>query len=167
MAVVRGGMTMSFDYTEALISRDPVIVRRKVLWGDCDPAGVVYTPRFADYVVTARDWFFREGLGLIDRPHPSRKMITYPMRALTFDFSGFLAADDFFDMTVSIADISRRTFTTAVTATHADRPEERCFIARLTAICFDQETGKSMPLPDSVRAKLESHLQSAAPVERG
>ena len=31
--------------SEALISRAPVIVRRRVKWGECDPAGVVYTPR--------------------------------------------------------------------------------------------------------------------------
>ncbi|MGA8291299.1 MAG: hypothetical protein WB820_02120, partial [Rhodoplanes sp.] len=32
-------------------------VRRIVNWGDCDPAGIVYTPRVLDYVCETIDAF--------------------------------------------------------------------------------------------------------------
>ena len=44
------------------------VVRRKVLFGECDPAGIVYTPRFADFSLEAVHqvfdlWF--EGQGIL------------------------------------------------------------------------------------------------------
>ncbi len=44
---------------ERLLCRSPVKVRRRVRWGECDPAQVVYTPRFADYLAAAYSWFAR------------------------------------------------------------------------------------------------------------
>ena len=37
-------------------------VRRIVNWGDCDPAGIVYTPRVLDYACETIDAFLREEL---------------------------------------------------------------------------------------------------------
>ena len=39
--------------TEYVLSERPFVVRRTVRWGDCDPAGVVYTGRFTDYLLGA------------------------------------------------------------------------------------------------------------------
>ena len=44
-------------YTEAVVSKQPFTVRRRVRFGDCDPAGVVYTVQFSEYVVSAMDLF--------------------------------------------------------------------------------------------------------------
>jgi 4-hydroxybenzoyl-CoA thioesterase len=151
------------EYGEALVGRDPISVRRRVLWGDCDPAGVVYTPRFADYVASARDWFLREGVGVVDRPHPSRQSITYPMRAMAFEFVSFLAADDLFDMTVEVGGLSRRTFTLDIAARHVDR-DGLAFSARLTSVCIDQAVGTSVALPEAVREAFERYRARRAAV---
>ena len=141
--------------TEWLLSDNPVTIRRRVLWGDCDPANVVYTPRFADYVAAARDWFLRIGLGVMDRPAPGRTDPTFPMRALSFDFVSFLAADDLFDMAVTVTAVSSRTFSLLVTATHEDgRP---CFTSTMTGVCLDTVQRKAVPLPDQMRARLLAH----------
>lgn len=142
-----------FPYTEALIARQPITVRRRVLWGECDPAAVVYTPRFADYAAAARDWFMNEGLGFPDRPHPLRTGTIFPMRAMTFDFSGFLAADDLFDMVVTVAAVSTRTFTIEIAATRTDCL--RAFTAQLTSVAVDSGTRQSIPLPTAFREALE------------
>lgn len=148
---------LEFPYVEALIERRPIKVRRRVLWGECDPAGVVYTPRFSDYAVAARDWFFLEGLGLRDRPHPARTAISFPARALSFDFTAFLAADDVFDMAVRVADIGVRSFTVEIAA---DRADGRCaFTARLTSICIDSADSKARELPPAVREALQSYVE--------
>ena len=150
----------AIEYTEALIAQRPVTVRRRVAWGDCDPAAVVYTPRFCDYVVSARDWFMRAGLGILDRPHPARPAITYPMRAMSFDFGSRLKADDHFDMLIRVDNITRRTFTVAVEATHVDGASAgsgRVFTALLTSVCVDPGTGLASNLPDQLRASLERY----------
>jgi acyl-CoA thioesterase FadM len=154
MACIRGDMN-EFPYTEALTGRQPITVRRRVLWGECDPAAVVYTPRFADYAAAARDWFMNEGLGFPDRPHPLRTGTIFPMRAMTFNFSGFLAADDLFDMVVSVADVSVRTFTIEIAATRTDGI--RAFTARLTSVAVNSETRRSIPLPQEFRDALDRY----------
>lgn len=37
--------------TEHVLSQLPFVVRRRVKWGECDPAGVVYTVTFSEYVI--------------------------------------------------------------------------------------------------------------------
>ena len=140
------------DATEYLVSIDPLVVRRRVLWGECDPAGVVYTPRFADYAASARDYWFRHVLGHHDRPHPSRKQVTFPMRAMQYDFKSMVAADDVFDMQVTLSHIGERSFSLQIAAS---REEGRAvFTASLTQVAFDQELGTSVPLPTAIRQTL-------------
>lgn len=43
--------------TEQVLSERPLVIRRRVKWGDCDPAGVVYTPMFSEYVISAAELF--------------------------------------------------------------------------------------------------------------
>jgi len=41
--------------TEHIISAIPLVIRRRVKFGDCDPAGVVYTVTFGEYVISAAE----------------------------------------------------------------------------------------------------------------
>lgn len=143
------------DATEWLISRHPVTIRRRVLWGECDPAAVVYTPRFADYFVSARDWFLRVGLGFFDRPDHERTGLSFPMRALAFDFKSFLAADDIFDMQVSVVGVSTRTFTIQVTASHESG--KIAFVATGTQVCVDQATRTAIIIPITITTAIDKY----------
>ncbi|MGG5812030.1 acyl-CoA thioesterase [Falsiroseomonas sp. CW058] len=49
--------------TDAAASRAPFVHARQVHFGECDPARIVYTPRFLDFAMEAVDAFFRERLG--------------------------------------------------------------------------------------------------------
>ncbi|WP_313802515.1 acyl-CoA thioesterase [Sphingobium sp.] len=141
------------DASEHLISTDPLIVRRRVSWGECDPAGVVYTPRFAEYVVSAMDYWFKHVLQHSDRPHPLRKQVVYPMRAMSFDFTGMLEPDDQFDIEVRLANISTRTLTLAVEARH-EKKRRQAFSASLTVVAYDQEKKAAVPIPEELRCQL-------------
>src|SRR5207244_7412645 len=50
--------SVSMISTEHIIATRPLVIRRRVKWGDCDPAGVVYTVTFAEYVVSAAELFY-------------------------------------------------------------------------------------------------------------
>jgi 4-hydroxybenzoyl-CoA thioesterase len=85
--------------TEHVISSVPFVVRRRVKWGECDPAGVVYTVTFAEYVISAAELFY----GFLFDGTPQRVKDEYrfgtPSRALAFDFRRALWPDEEFDMT--------------------------------------------------------------------
>lgn len=44
--------------TEHIISTIPCAIRRRVKSGECDPAGVVYTAAFSEYVISAAELFY-------------------------------------------------------------------------------------------------------------
>ncbi len=41
----------------------PFAVTRTVKWGDCDPAGIIYTPRVLDYAMEILEALVPRGLG--------------------------------------------------------------------------------------------------------
>jgi acyl-CoA thioesterase FadM len=150
------------EYTEALIGSNPITIRRRVGWGECDPATVVYTPRFCDYALSARDWFLREGLSVLDRPHPAHPGITYPMRAMAFDFNASLKADDIFDMVVTIENIGRRSFSLLVVASSVPEGGQagaRLFSVTMTCVCVDGARREVANLADELRCSLESYRE--------
>src|SRR5437868_5512079 len=93
---------------EYVLREIPFTVRRRVRWGDCDPAGVVYTGKFGDYVISAVELFYEYLLQ--SRPTPFRDLHGFgtPTRALDFDFRNWLATDDDFDTVITVREIRTR-----------------------------------------------------------
>lgn len=142
-------------FTEVLLGERPVHIRRRVIWGDCDPAGVVYSPRFADYAVTAVLWFVRRVL----RPHLPENLGT-PLKGMRFEFHHTLATDELFDMRVGLIAVRHRTFDLEVKATDvAGAPR---FTAVMTPILVDRETFTSVPITAEVRRVLDQYRDASA-----
>ncbi len=152
------------DLGERLISRAPVVVRRRVLWGDCDPAQVVYTPRFADYGASAVQWFWRAVLGA-ERPELVSEGLITPIKYMTFTFEHVLRPGDLFDMTIYLTAIRSRTFDLLIDARASDGSPR--FTANFTPILVSTQSYVSQPIPPSVREALEAyHEHFAAPAGR-
>src|ERR1700691_6002473 len=95
---------------EVMIGRMPVTVRRRVKWGECDPAGVVYMANYGEYVISAYEMCMAV---LLDEPFQkakSRLGVALPAKAFGIEFAASLRPDDEFAMTVEIAEIRTRTF---------------------------------------------------------
>src|SRR5271170_316903 len=137
-----------------LPSAVPFSIRRRVKWGDCDPAGVVYTPRFSDYVVEV---FLEFSAHLIGSPLQEKLReldLGLPAKAITLEFKRSLWPDQVFDMSVRVGPIRTRTFDLSIRAT---TPEGiPLFDATLSPICVRPETRESCAIPDLLRQKLES-----------
>src|SRR5882672_4744133 len=119
--------------TEHVTGTIPFIIRRRVKWGECDPAGVVYTVMFAEYVISAAELFY--GIlfdGALLRIKAQQGTAT-PTRGLEFDFRRSLRPGAEFDMTVSVDDIRPRTYVLRITARTPEGDD--VFDARLTPIC--------------------------------
>lgn len=143
--------TAAIDYSEALISTDPVTVRRRVKWGECDPAQVVYTPRFLDYTAAAFGWFMRTVLDDVT-PGLSAAGIGTPAKAVSLEFHRMLRPDDWFDMTVKVAEVRTRTFDLEIRAHTLGG--ELAFVGRTTPIMFENATQRSVAIPAEIRDAL-------------
>ncbi|MGE4482957.1 acyl-CoA thioesterase [Acidocella sp.] len=135
---------------EELISNVPVIVRKRVAFGDCDPAGIVYTPRFADYLIVAQSWL-REVL--FDQPLP----VELPMRGMTLDFRLMMRAGDRFDMRCDVTEIRRRMFTIKIVGVGGDGLVT--FVGTLSPIAYDQKRRCSVDLPKCLRDRLYQYQE--------
>ncbi|MFT4067771.1 acyl-CoA thioesterase [Paraburkholderia sp.] len=146
--------------TEHVAGTLPFVVRRRVRWGECDPAGVVYTASFSDYVISFAELFY--GFLFDGAPQAVKNHHGFgtPTRALEFDFRRSLKPDEIFDATVQVDAIRTRTFTLVITARMDDG--EVAFIARLTPVCIRRDARESIEMPDVLRDVLERYQSRCA-----
>jgi acyl-CoA thioester hydrolase len=143
------------DYSERLVNRLPVTVRRRVRWGDCDPAGVVYTPVFAEYGVSGFNWLMDTLLGGPLLRESERLGVSTPFKALSLEFRSPLWPDQMFDMVCGVSDIRSRTFDIEIRALDMERND--VFVGRLTPIFIARSERRSVPIPDEIRVRLEDY----------
>ncbi|MBL8662224.1 MAG: acyl-CoA thioesterase [Candidatus Odyssella sp.] len=137
----------------------PFVLRQTVKWSDCDPAGVVYTGRFVEYVTTAFRAFLAQILDGNIEAYVARFGVDFPAKAISFVFESSLRPDDRFDVEVRVAGIRNTTFECEFVGTQDGKP---CFTARMTTICVVPVARQAMRVPDGLRARLEPHLVKAA-----
>lgn len=143
---------MAYRSTEELIGVNPVTVRRRVDFGECDPVGIVYTPRFADYLLGAFHWFTTALFHDVGRNAMPEAM---PMRGLELDFRRMLFPGDWFYMHVYVTAIRSRSFDLSIVA--KDEKDRITFIGRLSPITVDRQTNDAVPLPPTLLEKLHNY----------
>jgi acyl-CoA thioesterase FadM len=144
----------------ALLAAIPFRIRRRVNWGDCDPAGVVYTPRFSDYVVETYLEFSAQLLGSPLNDTLKALDLSLPAKAMSMEFKRSLWPDEYFDIVVRVEAIRTRTFDLSIRATTPEGTP--VFDATLSPICVRPATRESCPIPESLRSKLESYRDTAS-----
>lgn len=131
---------------------NPFKIRRRVLFGDCDPAGFIYTPRIAYFVVEATHEFLSVRLGAPAVRRILELGILPPARALSFEFLSPLTWDDEIDIHVAVAEVRSHSFSFAVEAlTSKGYP---AFKAQLTQVCVSLETKRPVEVPETLRRAL-------------
>ena len=138
---------------EQVISVQPFVVRRRIAFRDCDPAGIVYTPRFFDPIATgAADLFFMEICGAQGARDAGLETLGTPAKAINFVFHKATPLNALIDIRVCCDEIRSRTFTLGLEATNAEGGS--LFSGRMTIICVDKETFTSIPVPRILRERL-------------
>lgn len=145
------------DFSEKVISTLPIVVRRRVKFGECDPAGVVYTPNFSEFALSAYQWFISTLLGEPMFGFMKRTGFDSPIKALSFEFRNMLEVEQVFDMTCIVTDIRTRTFDVAITGRSITDPVRDLFVAQLTPIMVSRTERRSITIPDVLRQKLENY----------
>ncbi|SNT09475.1 acyl-CoA thioester hydrolase [Noviherbaspirillum humi] len=145
--------------TESVINTAPFTVRRRVKWGECDPAGVVYTAQFADYVISAAELFYEYLFSMPPQRAKDRFGFGTPTRALNIDFRSSLWPDDEFDMTVAVKEIRTRTYVLQVDAVKDGQTP--VFSALLTVISIARGERRAIEIPDVLRHRLQAEIEKA------
>jgi acyl-CoA thioesterase FadM len=146
--------------TEYTVSVVPLVVRRRVKWGECDPAGVVYTVAFSEYVMSAAELFYGSLFETTPQRAKKEQGFGTPSRALDFDFRLSLRPDDEFEMTIGVVDIRSRTYVLEITGRTATG--DVAFVARLTPVCVAQDERRSIEIPPNFRKALERYRNACA-----
>lgn len=131
-------------------------IHRRILFGDCDPAGAVYTPRIAHFVVEACLEFQAHILGA---PAPRSLFslgILPPARKLDIDFLAPLDYDDEITISVVVSSVGRTSFTCSLEAARQDAVI--AFRATFTQVCVDAGTRLPTPIPESLVTALKPHV---------
>ena len=127
------------------------ILRRQVEFNHCDPAGIVFYPRYFEMLAATTERFFADvvdyGFGTAD--------MSVPLGDVHASFTAPSRLGEWLDFSLSINEIGKTSVTFAITCTCA---EQTRFVATLTLIHANPAKGKSAPWPDRVRTAMGPYL---------
>ncbi|WP_170165081.1 acyl-CoA thioesterase [Inmirania thermothiophila] len=136
------------------MSRAPFRVRRRVGWGACDPAGIIYTPRGVEFAVEVLEAWWRE---VLEVPWPvllDALQGGSPIVHLELDYRRPLRPEDELTMTLWLEAIG------GASARYRVRGEvagETAFECVLVAVSIDRARFRARRIPDALRARMERY----------
>jgi YbgC/YbaW family acyl-CoA thioester hydrolase len=133
-------------------------IKRTILFGDCDPAGIVYTPRVAYFVTEAAHDFLTHLLGEPAVRALFAMGILPPARALTIDYLAPMTWDDVIEIEVSNKPPKTSSFTFVVIGRNATSTVT--FRASLTQVCISPENKRPITMPTALRNALSAIICS-------
>ncbi len=132
----------------------PFVQKRTVLFGECDPAGILYTPCIADYVVEATLAFLTDRLGRPVERYMYGLGYSLPARALHMEFFKSMTWDEVIDIEVGVHEMRTRAVTVAVTGRNASG--DKTFQGHLTMVSMSPGKGQAVAMPAELRGALET-----------
>ncbi len=146
-----------------VVSHVPYVIRRTIKWGECDPAGMVYTTQFLDFVMHTAEAWFKEVTGYHWNATRRELGIGSPMVHASLDFSHALWPEDSLDLTVTLTGLTRATYTLEVVGHNAGGIE--CFRGRLIGAITDYKEMKSVAIPADFRSRMEAYREACEKAE--
>jgi 4-hydroxybenzoyl-CoA thioesterase len=130
-------------------------VEYPILFSHCDPAGIVYFPRFFDLLHRAMEDWFTFGLEERFADFIMKKKLGIPTVGTKVDFVGPARFGDLLQVELRVAKLGSSSIELAIDSFVGERP---CFRARHTVCVFSQETYRAVPIPDDLRARMEPYV---------
>ncbi|MDH0144667.1 acyl-CoA thioesterase [Aquipseudomonas alcaligenes] len=131
----------------------PFITTRTILFGDCDPAGIVYTPRIAYFVIEAIHEFLSDRLDGEGLRKVFAMGILPPARALSIEFLSPMTWDEVISIEVGSEAPGTTSFGFVVEGRQTSG--EVTFRASMTQVCICPESKQPTALPDALRQALQ------------
>jgi acyl-CoA thioesterase FadM len=140
---------------ELVVADRPFTVRRTVRWGDCDPAGIVFTGRFTEYLMGAVMLFMRHLKSGPDSAHQRQHGIDTPCKGMSLVFHAPLYPDDAVDIRIGVGEIRQSSFDLVARAVLPDG--RLAFEGVFSPICIRREPRGRVPVPTALRELLQAH----------
>ncbi len=126
----------------------------KILFQHCDPAGIVFFPRYFEMINLVVEEWFEQSLG-----YPFAQMQSdgfgVPTVTIKTDFTAPSRLGDRVDFQLTVAKLGR----TSVTLDYvAKAGEETRLTAQSVLVYMDKSTGRPLPWPSAVRDRIAAHL---------
>jgi len=128
---------------------------QKVLFRHCDPAGIVFYPRYFEMINDCVETFFDQALGFpFETLHGFGAV---PTAEITTRFTARSFHGDRLDLALSCDRVGRSSLALTIVATCGD---ETRFIAKSTLV-FVGKDGKPTSWPAALRAGLVTHMEGS------
>jgi YbgC/YbaW family acyl-CoA thioester hydrolase len=129
---------------------------RTILFGDCDPAGIIFTPRVSYFVVEAVQDYLTHLLGASALRSIRQMGVSPPARAMSIEFLNTMTWDDVIDIRVWNQPPGNSSITFELEACNS--AGRVTFRASLTQVCVDPETLQPVAVPPALREVLTAAL---------
>lgn len=138
------------------MSQKTFVQRRRLSWGEADPAGTIYAPRAIDFAIQAVEALWIEALGLSFREFQARHGLGAPWVHASCEFTRPLRAGEPFDLVVALEKLGTSSLSWRG---EAKRPDgEPLFRLKLVSVLIDMNSGASRVIPADVRAGLAAYV---------
>lgn len=136
------------------MSKDTIVFERQELvrFGHCDPAGIVFYPRYFEMLNALIEDWHTQGLGVDYAQLLGPRRVGLPTVRLDTEFQRISRMGDVLHQTIAIEKLGRSSLALRVVFEGRDGPRVR--FAQVL-VCTSLETHKSQPFPDDLRAALE------------
>lgn len=134
----------------------PGVWRTRVMirFGQCDPAGIVYTPNYFDIFNSVVEDWYPAALGLDYHAliRERRLGVGYAHASADFLIPGFMG--EHLDVAVVVANIGRASFGLTL---HAMKGEDEAVRGRFVVVTTSLDAHKAVPIPADLKAALEAY----------
>ncbi len=129
------------------------VISRTVLFGECDPAGIVYTPRFTDFALEATHQALSERLGQPCIRALKAAGIVTPVRHSEIEYLQPLHYDQLLEQEVAIHHIGQHSYSFIVSGRVEEQPVYQASISYVT-LC--QQRLQKTPVPTWLKEVFQS-----------
>jgi len=139
-------------------SSHPFTVTRTVKWGDCDPAGIIYTPRVLDYAMEILEAWYREVVGVSWLKLNREMSMGVPTVRAELDFLAAPQPDQDMVLDLLVEDLGRSSITLLVTG--RDRAGTAYFRAKLVSCFISRPAFKPIAIPPEFRGRIQAYRKA-------
>ena len=146
-------------------------IARTVSWGDCDPAGIIYTPRVLDYAMETLEAWNREVLEIPWIKLNREMSLGMPTVRAELDFMGAPAPDEEVVTELRVESVGRSSITFRITGEGRDGRD--LFRVKVTSCVISRPAFKSTPIPEAILQRIHDYREglrgaiAIAPLHKG
>jgi 4-hydroxybenzoyl-CoA thioesterase/acyl-CoA thioester hydrolase len=141
---------ISADDLHPTVWRTTTIIR----FGQCDPAGIVYTPVYFDLFNVAVEEWWSVGLGLDYYATIRERKIGLGYGHASADFFVPCSMGDALEIAIAVAEIGRASFTLTL---HGFKRDAEALRGRLVVVTTSLVGYRAVPIPADIRGALEAY----------